>query len=127
MHVQGVVEARDGHSWLGHADLPHLPLAACPPVFGQPTPPDGTAIASGRGVPDEHSDLLRRRYFKDVASVYGNTGPWRHAIGETWVRADELPDSVRADDRWSNVCDALGPAEDEYGPANVRVVVWFED
>jgi hypothetical protein len=127
MHVQGVVEAHDGQSWLGYTDLPHLPLTACPPVFGQPTPPAGDAIAPDRGIPEEYSDLLARRYFKDDSSVYGDTGPWRHAVGETWVCAEELPDSVRADERWANVCDALAPAEDEYGPANVRVVVWFED
>lgn len=123
--ISGVIEAHDGQSWRGVADLPHLPLAACPPVFGQPRCPESGAVAPERGVPEAYSDLLARRYFKDSASVYGDTGPWRHADGETWVLAAELPDGVRTDERWAAVCDALAPAEDEYGSENVRLVVWF--
>lgn len=63
MHVQGVVGVHDGQFWLGCTDLPHLPLTACPPVFGQPMPPDGGAIVPDRGIPDEDSTLLGRRYF----------------------------------------------------------------
>jgi hypothetical protein len=124
--VSGVVEARDGRSWRGVTDLPHLSLAACPPVFGQPWVPDSGAVAPVRGIPEEYSDLLARRYFKDAASVYGDTGPWRHATGETWVLADELPDSVRADWRWAATLDAIAPTVEECGPENVRLVVWFE-
>lgn len=124
--IQGVLEAHDGRSWHGVTDLPHLPPAACPPVFGQPTRPASGAVAPGRGIPEEYSDLLKRRYFKDGASVYGDTGPWRHAAGETWVLAAELPDGVRDDERWAAVCDALAPAEADYGPENVRLVVWFD-
>ena len=43
MHVQGVVEYRDGQSWLGGTDLPHLPPDACPPVFGVPENSTGSA------------------------------------------------------------------------------------
>lgn len=126
MHVQGVIEVHGGNSWLGGTDLPHLPAVACPRVFGQPTPPDGDAVAPGRGIPDEHSDLLARRYFKDGASVYGDTGPWRHAFGESWVLVAELPERVRADDRWAAVWETVESATCEYDPANVRIVVWFE-
>ncbi|MFC7132150.1 MULTISPECIES: hypothetical protein [Salinibaculum] len=128
MHVQGVVEYRDGQSWLGGTDLPHLPPDACPPVFGVPEESTGSAdpTAADRGVPDG-SDLLDRRYFKDAASVYGDTGPWRHAFGESWVRADELPAAVREDDRWADVLATVAEYEREYGAANVRLVVWFEN
>jgi hypothetical protein len=125
--ISGVIEAHDGRSWHGVDDLPHLPPAACSRVFGQPTLPDAGAVAPQRGLPEEYSDLLARRYFKDGASVYGDTGPWRHATGETWVLAVELPASVRRDERWAAVRDALAPAEAEYGRENVRLVVWFDE
>jgi hypothetical protein len=124
--IQGVVEAHDGRSWHGVDDLPHLPPGACPRVFGQPTRPDSGAVAHDRGIPDEYSDLLGQRYFKDASSVYGDTGPWRHATGETWVLAAELPERVRQDERWADVCNVFAPAEAEYGAENVRLVVWFD-
>jgi len=124
--VSGVIEAHDGRSWRGVTDLPYLPPAGCPPVFGQPTLPDSGAVARGRGVPEEYSDLLARRSVKDASSVYGDTGPWRHATGETWVLAAELPESVRRDGRWDGVCETLAPAETEWGPESVRLVVWFD-
>ncbi len=130
MHVQGVIEVRED-SWVGATDLPHLPPAACSPVFGVPERVATSAsvadpIAPERGLPDQRSSLLDQHYFKDASSVYGDTGPWHHATGESWVLVEELPASVRADERWTDVLATIAEYEPEYGPDGVRLVVWFE-
>lgn len=121
MHVQGLIEYETGGEWHG-SDLPFLPVDALDMLESA-----ASDAVTDQGVPEDGSDLLRRRYFKDGASVYGDTGPWRHAERVTWLRLDELPALARQDERWEGVLESADDLAAEYGVASVRFVLWVEE